>query len=263
MGIPVEYYWGIVFAVLSTLLTNFGILIQKASADIEKDKPLRKRWRFWVGFSLNLGSEAGLTTLALALAPLSLVAPIGGLAVVFNALIARSGLVCGIKEAMTWVDWLCTATVVAGVTCAAVFGPGGVENKERGSITVKTIPDAASQPGFVAYTAFAFSTMALWLFFWKQRCFKKLWRPHPETLAASIGSGFTAALGSGFSTIFLKVLTLQVSEESSARTLETSPHARLEFLDIATLHPPPALPHLSLPSPPHPSHPRRTLHLCR
>lgn len=212
MGVPPEYYAGIGFAVASTLATNLGILIQKASADLESDKPLCRRWRFWAGFSLNLGSEALLTTFALALAPLSLVAPLGGLAVVFNALIARSGLVCGIKEPMALVDWLCTGLVVAGVTMAAIFGPGGVEDPNRASVTIETIPAAAGQPLFVAYTIVSFSCMGCWLFFWKQRCFPRLWRPKPEALSASIGSGFTAALGSGFSTIFLKVLTLQATD---------------------------------------------------
>lgn len=216
MGVPPEYYAGIAFAVSSTLATNLGILIQKASADIEKDKPLRKRWRFWAGFGLNLGSEALLTTFALALAPLSLVAPLGGLAVVFNALLARSGCVCGIKEDMGGLDWLCTGVVVAGVTMAAVFGPGGIEDPNRDLMTTQRVQAAASEPLFVVYTVVSFSSMFVWLFFWKQSCFPRLWRPHPETIAASIGSGFTAALGSGFSTIFLKVLTLQVGEWGEA-----------------------------------------------
>ena len=52
-----------------------------------------KRWRFWLGLTINLGSEAGLTTVALALAPLSFIAPLGGLAVVFNAMLAHFGIV--------------------------------------------------------------------------------------------------------------------------------------------------------------------------
>ena len=63
-------------SVASTILTNLGILVQKHSADVEAGKPLWRRWRFWIGFTLNLGSEAGLTTVALALAPLSFIAPL-------------------------------------------------------------------------------------------------------------------------------------------------------------------------------------------
>ena len=72
-----------------TILTNIGILMQKHSADVERHLCLIYRWRFWVGFTLNLGSEVGLTSTALYLAPLSFIAPLAGLAVVFNAMIAR------------------------------------------------------------------------------------------------------------------------------------------------------------------------------
>jgi hypothetical protein len=67
---------GMGFSVASTVLTNIGILLQKHSADVDRGKPLCHRWRFWLGFTLNLGSEAGLTTLALMFAPLSSIAPL-------------------------------------------------------------------------------------------------------------------------------------------------------------------------------------------
>ena len=79
--------------------------MQKHSAETEKHLCLIYRWRFWVGFTLNLGSEVGLTSTALYLAPLSFIAPLAGLAVVFNALIARLGLVAGTKEKMGYNEW--------------------------------------------------------------------------------------------------------------------------------------------------------------
>ena len=75
---------GMGFSVASTVLTNIGILLQKHSADVERGKPLCHRWRFWLGFTLNLGSEAGLTTLALMFAPLSTIAPL------YAALLSRA-----------------------------------------------------------------------------------------------------------------------------------------------------------------------------
>ena len=109
-------YVGLCLAVASTVLTNLGILFQKLSADVEADRPLRERWRFWLGFTLNLGSEAGLTTAALALAPMSVIAPLGGLSVVFNALMARFGVIPGIKEDMSPRDWASTVCIVPCAT---------------------------------------------------------------------------------------------------------------------------------------------------
>ena len=35
----------------------FAVLMQKHSADVEKGLPLYRRWRFWLGFLVNMGSE--------------------------------------------------------------------------------------------------------------------------------------------------------------------------------------------------------------
>lgn len=56
---------GMSFAVLSSLLSVTGLLIQKYSARVEAGKPICRRWRFWCGFWLNTGSEAVLSMLAL------------------------------------------------------------------------------------------------------------------------------------------------------------------------------------------------------
>lgn len=98
-------FFGMLCSVASTILTNVGILMQKHSAHIERHLCLIYRWRFWVGFTLNLGSEVGLTSTALYLAPLSFIAPLAGLAVVFNAMISRLGIVAGTKETMSYNEW--------------------------------------------------------------------------------------------------------------------------------------------------------------
>jgi hypothetical protein len=56
---------GMSFAVLSSLLSVTGLLIQKYSARVEAGKPICRRWRFWCGFWLNTGSEAVLSMFAL------------------------------------------------------------------------------------------------------------------------------------------------------------------------------------------------------
>ena len=210
---------GMSCSVASTILTNIGILFQKYSADVEKGRPLCKRWRFWLGFALNLGSEAGLTTVALALAPLSFIAPLAGLAVVFNALIARAGFVPGIREKMAFADWLATLCIVVGVTLVAISGPQGTPAADGGADPnrIASLPAALRQPAFIAYAACASATVAAWLFLWKQRCSQRLRRlaPREDSTMAAIGSSLSAALTSAFSVIFLKVIALAVGELAS------------------------------------------------
>ena len=50
---------GLGVAFLSTILSTIGLLIQKTSADLEKHKPAWRRWRFWLGFGINLGDLEG------------------------------------------------------------------------------------------------------------------------------------------------------------------------------------------------------------
>jgi drug/metabolite transporter (DMT)-like permease len=109
----------------SQILTNIALLIQKYSAQVESGKPLYKRWRFIFGFLLNTGSEIGLSAPASLFAPLSLLAPLGGVAVVVNALLTRFGCVCGIKERLSFLEWLATFFVMCGVALVAFSGAGG------------------------------------------------------------------------------------------------------------------------------------------
>ena len=60
---------GLGMAICSTVLSSLGLLIQKTSADLEKGKPVWKRWRFWLGFAVNLGSEVTLTPMAMSYTP--------------------------------------------------------------------------------------------------------------------------------------------------------------------------------------------------
>ena len=95
-------YTGIAVSVLSTFCSTMAFLVIKRSTELEKDLPLcffnkARRWRkrFWCGFSFNLAAEIGLTSLALSLAPLSVLAPTAALSIVFAAGFAWLG--CSVR----------------------------------------------------------------------------------------------------------------------------------------------------------------------
>lgn len=67
-----------------------------------KDQRVRVPCRlFFIGAYSNLACEIGLTSLALALAPLSLLSPVSGLTIVFGAIFAWVGLCGNKKETVT------------------------------------------------------------------------------------------------------------------------------------------------------------------
>ena len=175
---------GIAFSVGSTILTNVGILLQKQSADLERSKILCYRWRFWMGMLLNLGSEAGLTTLAMMYAPLSTLAPLAGLGVVFNALLSRSGLISGRKETMGVHEWSATFMIVVGVSLVAVAGPSeSAEEAETTAEMIAYLPAAFMQPIFLGYTVTATTIVFSWLFVTEQKCcpaFRRRFRDKPS-----------------------------------------------------------------------------------
>lgn len=193
---------GMSFSLVSILTTNVSILIQKHSAHVEAGRALCPRcsqpwrWRFWCGFFLNLSSEALLSTMALAFAPLSLIAPLGGVGVVFNALLARFGLVCGITEKLALSEWSATLLVLAGVSLAAVSGPGSGEAEKP--FDLDAMPVQFAQPAFLVYTTVALLlNVATLLVFHVPRL--KTWRPRPNSATEAIVTGSAAASCGAFS----------------------------------------------------------------
>ncbi|EOD06679.1 hypothetical protein EMIHUDRAFT_249736, partial [Emiliania huxleyi CCMP1516] len=123
------YVVGVSLAALSALISSVALLIMKRSADTEAGLPLRPscthRWRrlWWLGFLMNTGSEVSLSVVALGMAPISVIAPIFGLAIVFSAVLARLGWVPGVKESLSRAEWASIVVIVVGIGLCSAFGP--------------------------------------------------------------------------------------------------------------------------------------------
>lgn len=126
---------GISFAVLSTLLTTLALMWVKRSTIVEQGLPLfpcrcfggscGKPWKkiFVLAQTFNLLSGAFFSTVAYVFAPLSLISPIGGASLIFSGLIARSGIVPGIKEHLSAQDWAALVFVLISMVGTSLFGP--------------------------------------------------------------------------------------------------------------------------------------------
>ena len=147
------------FAALSLLVSTVALLIQKHSAHLEAGRPLRRRYRFWLGLIINFSSEVTCSPLAVAFAPLAMVAPCNGLAVVYNAILTHFGCVCGIRERLSLLGWAGSLCTLCGIALVGVSGPGSTESTD---FTLEETAVLCGQPRFIAYTCVLASHVLLW-----------------------------------------------------------------------------------------------------
>lgn len=194
-------YVGIALSALSCFISTAALLVMKLSADVEKGLPLRKRWRWWVGFLANTASEVGLTTVALTFAPLSVIAPVGGLAIVFSALMARFGCVPGVKESLSWAEWASLVLTLAGVVLIAIFGP-----RTENELPYEAVQRQFARPGYLAYTLLVFVGVFSWMMvLTNKRCVP--YRPAFDSMRVSVCSSFFSAISGSYSLQFSKIFT--------------------------------------------------------
>lgn len=138
-----EYLLGMLLSIVSILISTSALLIQKYSAKVEAGNKWYKRWRLFAGVSINTGSEVLLSSFAIYFAPVSLLAPLQGFGLIFNAVLTHFGLVCGIRERMPLRGLLSTLLVIAGVVMVAISAPGGDDS----TISMDDYDEILGRPG--------------------------------------------------------------------------------------------------------------------
>jgi len=113
---------GLACAITSCAGTSAALMVIKLSTEKEAHKPLCQRRLFFIGVVCNLVCEAGLTSAALALAPLSLISPVVGLSIVFGTVYAWVGLFGIKRERATPVEIVGLLIIVGGVFSTSIFG---------------------------------------------------------------------------------------------------------------------------------------------
>lgn len=140
-----EWAIGEMLAVLGCLTSSAGLFFMKDSADLEAQLPLLKRWRWACGFGCLLFNGLVLDPASFSLAPLSMIAPVGGLVMIFSCLLA-----CAFRgERLTPRDLGCIALVLGGVTTVSYFGP-----HPEGEPPLETLVSFIHEPPFLRFVAF-------------------------------------------------------------------------------------------------------------
>ncbi|KAK8864595.1 hypothetical protein IAR55_001845 [Kwoniella newhampshirensis] len=130
MGVPVVV--AIVVGLLSSFVQSFGLTLQRKShiqADLlplPSRRPPHRRPLWLLGFAIYISSNVFATIFQLDALPIVILAPLGAVSLISNAILAR--IILGDKFGPSWVSG--TALVAGGAVMIAVFGV--VEEEEHG-----------------------------------------------------------------------------------------------------------------------------------
>ena len=200
-GVDVQALIGIFLAALSALISSVALVIMKRSADVEVGLPLCKRWRWWLGFVINTGSELTLSTVALTLAPLAIIAPVFGTQVIFSAMIARAGCVPGVKEMMSLCEWICLAGAIAGIALCSAFGPSS-----ETAILYEEYQIYLLQGRYLGFLVPAVTLVFCWSLILTNKRLKWL-RPKDDSLTTAVVSSLGAGIAGSCSIVSSRIFT--------------------------------------------------------
>ena len=119
---------GLAMATLGTLAASTGHVLFRLSSTVESDVPLMCRWRFFIACFLVVVVLSTCNGIALALAPLSMIAPFAGISMVWSVWFGHCGLF-GVHEPLARLDVAWTALVLAGVVLVSWSESVGVRHK--------------------------------------------------------------------------------------------------------------------------------------
>ena len=185
---------GIMLATLGAIISGVGMNLMKASKVLERDRPWWKRPRLLVGISLATFINSAMDTISFALAPLSIIAPLGGITIVASVLLAKMGC-AGKREEVTLQQWVCIWAVVAGVGVVDVYGP-----RPEPVLNTSYVLDRYHQSGWILYQLVA---LVVVLGTYVGICIGKLGGPDIETTIATAVAG---GLMSGITQNLLKLM---------------------------------------------------------
>ena len=190
---------GVLCAVISAFCSMIGLLLMKVSTEKERHLKVWRRWRFLLGFFVNILFGVTLTPVALALAPLAVCAPMGSLQLVFAAWFAARGWIVA-KERAGAMEYVGMLFCVVGVVLASVFGPTG-----ESQATIERVGFVMTQAPFIVVTAVSWTVIFGWLLVQKAP-FLRDCKPAGDAPITAFVSGFCAGSSAAYSLVCVKTI---------------------------------------------------------
>ena len=190
------WIFGVIIGVFSIFIKVMGTVIQKISHKKKGGKKFCKNI-YWVGgFTLTV-SGSFIDLAALALAPQSLIASLGGLTLVANVIIARIVL----DEVLKKKQYITTAVILLGTTFTVLFAPK-IEKEQ----TIEDVKDMYESGRFFLYIGLVGSIILIirwtnWYYDKREGSFEKI-----RSILVPISSGMIAAQNMFFGKIMMTLV---------------------------------------------------------
>lgn len=201
--------FGVLLSAICCAFAAIGMLLMKHSATVEVGVPLHKKGWWMLGF-LSMGLlPVPINMLALSLAPVALLAPFGGLTIVFSLLLAHFGVLT-VRESPSRLQVFAVALVVAGMALVSFFGPVSNEDTEEGQGAVEAVLTCTENGPFMFLVALCFCGIAFLVGSWVLPA-RLGWRKPESTSALNVAlMAFTAAACGALANLILKVVGVAV-----------------------------------------------------
>mgnify|MGYP001310218203 CR=1 FL=1 len=199
------FVWvGFASAVLSSFGSTAALMVVRLSTEREKKLPFCQRKYFFIGAWSNLLCEVVLTSIALALAPLTLLAPLCGLTIVFGAWFSWIGIFGVKKEKFSIIEGVFMGLTTAGITIAAIYGPKPKEDFTADDLW-KTSQRLLDWPHLIYGTSGWFLALTWCVIHMFDRCFARF-RPSPQHPISAPISGMSSAWLASYSLCMFKIV---------------------------------------------------------
>lgn len=195
------YCIGMVLMSISSLVSAGGLVLIKHSAALEQAQPVLQRHRLMLGLLCLTVLPVPLNSVAFSFAPLSLLAPLGGLTIVFALLLARAGPT-ELQEPIGERSFAAVLVLLLGVCLVTIFGPQSPEAGQK-AVQVAVVTCTHNIP-FVVLAGLCLSGPSVLLM---SRLLPSQHRPKPENASYVVMQSFSAAVCGTFSTLILKILS--------------------------------------------------------
>lgn len=194
--------FGVLLSALCCFLSALGMLLMKHSAAAEDDVPLYKR-KWWALGLLSMGAlPLPINMMALSLAPISLLAPFGGLTIIFSLLLARHGFL-SVHETVSIAQVFAVGIVIVGMVLVSVFGPQGDATIEEGDGAVTSVMFCTSNAPFMILLAFCLVGIGATVGSWG---LPKRYRLETTSTLNAAMLAFTAAACGALANLCVKIL---------------------------------------------------------
>ena len=208
LAVP-EWLLGQAIAVIGCFTGALGLLFFKLSADREAGHALHRKWRWMIGFAFMLFNALVIDPAAMSLAPLAMLAPLGGLFIVFSMIMSR---IC-LKEPLHLKQILCIGVVLTGVSLVTIFGP-----HPELEPSLDALVGFASNPAFVMFASVALFLVLSDLLLVHCPALEA-YRPPERSLSWTLYAAASAAACGGLTSICLKTVATGAREAIAAKAI--------------------------------------------